>query len=201
MAVAGFSDACERNKGVILDVLKNACSDCQSVLEVGSGTGQHVVYFARSLPAIHWQPADTAQYLPGLQARLQTEAPNNVASAVELDVRMTPWPVGQYDGVFSANTLHYMGTDCVEAFFRGVGAVLRPGGVLIVYGPFRYDDQFTSDSNARFDEYLRESDPVRGIRDFEWVNKLAAAQQLTLVRDVAMPANNQTLVWGKATAP
>lgn len=201
MAVAGFSDACERNKGVILDVLKNACSDCQSVLEVGSGTGQHVVYFARSLPAIHWQPVDTAQYLPGLQARLQTEAPNNVASAVELDVRMTPWPVGQYDGVFSANTLHYMGTDCVEAFFRGVGAVLRPGGVLIVYGPFRYDDQFTSDSNARFDEYLRESDPVRGIRDFEWVNKLAAAQQLTLVRDVAMPANNQTLVWGKATAP
>lgn len=201
MAVAGFSDACERNKGVILDVLKNACSDCESVLEVGSGTGQHVVYFARSLPAIHWQPADTAQYLPGLQARLQSEAPNNVASAVELDVRMTPWPVGQYDGVFSANTLHYMGTDCVEAFFRGVGAVLRPGGVLIVYGPFRYDDQFTSDSNARFDEYLRESDPVRGIRDFEWVNKLAAAQQLTLVRDVAMPANNQTLVWGKATAP
>lgn len=201
MAVAGFSDACERNKGVILDVLKNACSDCESVLEVGSGTGQHVVYFARSLPAIHWQPADTAQYLPGLQARLQSEAPNNVASAVELDVRMTPWPVGQYDGVFSANTLHYMGTDCVEAFFRGVGAVLRPGGVLVVYGPFRYDDQFTSDSNARFDEYLRESDPVRGIRDFEWVNKLAAAQQLTLVRDVAMPANNQTLVWGKATAP
>ncbi len=201
MAVAGFSDACERNKGVILDVLKNACSDCESVLEVGSGTGQHVVYFARSLPAIHWQPADTAQYLPGLQARLQTEAPNNVASAVELDVRMTPWPVGQYDGVFSANTLHYMGTDCVEAFFRGVGAALRPGGVLVVYGPFRYDDQFTSDSNARFDKYLRESDPVRGIRDFEWVNKLAAAQQLTLVRDVTMPANNQTLVWSKATAP
>jgi len=201
MAVAGFSDACERNKGVILDVLKNACSDCESVLEVGSGTGQHVVYFARSLPAIHWQPADTAQYLPGLQARLQSEAPNNVASAVELDVRMTPWPVGQYDGVFSANTLHYMGTDCVEAFFRGVGAALRPGGVLVVYGPFRYDDQFTSDSNARFDKYLRESDPVRGIRDFEWVNKLAAAQQLTLVRDVTMPANNQTLVWSKATAP
>jgi len=201
MAVAGFSDACERNKGVILDVLKNACSDCESVLEVGSGTGQHVVYFARSLPAIHWQPADTAQYLPGLQARLQTEAPNNVASAVELDVRMTPWPVGQYDGVFSANTLHYMGTDCVEAFFRGVGAALRPGGVLVVYGPFRYDDQFTSDSNARFDKYLRESDPVRGIRDFEWVNKLSAAQQLTLVRDVTMPANNQTLVWSKATAP
>ena len=201
MVVAGFSDACERNKGVILDVLKSACSDCQSVLEIGSCTGQHVVYFARSLPTIHWQPADTAQYLPGLQARLQSEAPNNVASAVELDVRMTPWPVGQYDGVFSANTLHYMGTDCVEAFFRGVGAALRPGGVLVVYGPFRYDDQFTSDSNARFDKYLRESDPVRGIRDFEWVNKLAAAQQLTLVRDVTMPANNQTLVWSKATAP
>ena len=81
MVVAGFSDACERNKGVILDVLKNACGDCESVLEVGSGTGQHVVYFARSLPTIHWQPADTAQYLPGLQARLQSEAPNNVASA------------------------------------------------------------------------------------------------------------------------
>ena len=201
MVVAGFSDACERNKGVILDVLKSACSDCQSVLEIGSCTGQHVVYFARSLPTIHWQPADTAQYLPGLQARLQTEAPNNVAAAVELDVRMAPWPVGRYDGVFSANTLHYMGADCVEAFFRGVGAALRPGGVLVVYGPFRYDNQFTSDSNARFDKFLREGDPVRGIRDFEWVNQLAATQQLTLVRDVTMPANNQTLVWSKATAP
>ncbi len=83
----------------------------------------------------------------------------------------------------------------------GVGAALRPGGVLVVYGPFRYNDQFTSDSNARFDIYLRENDPVRGIRDFEWVNKLATAQQLILVQDVAMPANNQTLVWVKATAP
>jgi SAM-dependent methyltransferase len=199
MAEMGFSEACERNKDSILQVLQEAFRDCKSVLEIGSGTGQHVVHFGRALGHIHFQPTDIGGYLKGLRIRLRSEASANIADAIELDVRMDPWPVDVYDGVFSANTMHYMGVDCVEAFFEGVGRVLRPGGRLAVYGPFRYVNSFTSASNERFHEQLRQSDPVRGIRDFEWINALAAAQHLVLERDQAMPANNQILVWCRET--
>ncbi len=192
-----FSEACERNKAPILDVLKDAFARSESVLEVGSGTGQHVVHFARALPDTRWQPADQAEYLPALRARLAAEAPVNVAAPLELDVRMQPWPCEYVDAVFSANTLHYMGMDCVEAFFCGIGQVLRAGGVLVVYGPFRYCNEFTSESNARFDDWLKASDPVRGVRDYEWVAELAAEQKLELIQNFTMPSNNQLLLWAK----
>jgi cyclopropane fatty-acyl-phospholipid synthase-like methyltransferase len=194
-ASVGFSEACERNKASILEVLQVAFKNAARVLEVGSGTGQHAVHFARSLPQLIWQPADQREYLPALKAGLELEVPVNISAAIELDVRMSPWPVAGFDGVFSANTLHYMGVDCVEAFFSGVGQTLRPDGILVVYGPFNYAGRHTSDSNVRFDEWLSKSDPVRGIRDFEWVNDLAALQQLELLEDLAMPANNRCLVW------
>jgi len=194
-----FSEACERNKAPILDVLQNAFARRKSVLEVGSGTGQHVVHFARALPDARWQPADQAEYLPQLIARLAVEAPDNVTAPVELDVRMEPWPFESFDAVFSANTLHYMGMDCVEAFFCGIGQVLQVGGVLAVYGPFRYNNEFTSESNARFDDWLKASDPVRGVRDYEWIAELALGQKLELIQDFVMPSNNQLLLWGKQT--
>ena len=114
---------------------------------------------------------------------------------MELDVRMQPWPVGLFDGVFSANTLHFMSSSCVEHFFRGVGETLTTQGVLCVYGPFRYAGEFTSDSNARFDQHLKQVDAQKGIKDFEAIDELANAERLKLVQDVAMPANNQMLVW------
>jgi SAM-dependent methyltransferase len=199
MAEMGFSEACERNKQPILNVLQQAFGACNDILEVGSGTGQHAVCFARALRHLSWQPTDTGDYLPGLRNRLNAEAPENVADVIELDVRMRPWPVNHYDGIFSANTLHYMGKDCVEAFFDGVAKALLPGGVLAVYGPFIYKGDFTSSSNARFDIFLKQEDPLRGIRDFEWVAELASAKQLELRDDYALPANNQLLIWRKAT--
>jgi hypothetical protein len=195
MASAGFSEACERNKDVILDVLREVLADCSTVLEIGSGTGQHVVHFARHLPGLSWQPGDTLEYLPGLRTRLEAEAPENVSEPVELDVRMDPWPVAGFDAAFSANSLHFMSFECVERFFQGVGQASHARSVLCVYGPFCYGGAFTSVSNANFDQYLQRSDPVRGIRDFEAVDKLAQAEGFELVRDVSMPANNQTLVW------
>jgi cyclopropane fatty-acyl-phospholipid synthase-like methyltransferase len=195
MAQAGFSEACERNKDPILDVLRRELSGRTNVLEIGSGTGQHAVHFGRHLPGLTWQPSDTGEYLPGLRARLSAEAPDNVESPLEIDVRMQPWPAAVFDGVFSANSLHYMSGDCVEAFFRGVGEALSETGVLCVYGPFRYEGDFTSESNARFDQLLRQRNPDRGIRDYETVNELAQALGLKLLRDVSMPANNQLLVW------
>ena len=167
MAEAGFSEACERNKDFILNVLREVLATGTRILEIGSGTGQHVVYFSRQLPTLIWQPTDTSEYLGGLRQRLSAEAPANVEAPIELDVRMRLWPVGCFDGVFSANTLHFMSWSCAEQFFRGVGESLASRGVLCVYGPFRYDGEFTSDSNARFDKHLKQMDSQNGIRDFE----------------------------------
>jgi cyclopropane fatty-acyl-phospholipid synthase-like methyltransferase len=195
MAQAGFSEACDRNKGFILEVLMRELAECATVLEVGSGTGQHAVHFARNLPGLKWQPSDTGDYLVGLRARLAAEGPENIETPLELDVRMSPWPASGADGIFSANVLHYMSWECVTAFFRGVGEALSATGVVCIYGPFRYAGEFTSESNARFDQFLRTQDPDRGIRDFEAVDELAQAQNLKLTRDIPMPANNQLLVW------
>lgn len=189
------SEACERNKGPILAVLTQALATERTVLEIGSGTGQHAVYFARHLPHLSWQPSERAGELAPLAERLRLEAPPNLRPAVELDVSLQPWPVEGVDAVFSANTLHIMAWDAVEHFFRGVGAVLRTPGVLCIYGPFRYGGEYTSASNADFDRYLRLRDPASGVRDFEALTELASAQGLALAADHAMPANNRTLVW------
>lgn len=189
------SDACERNKGPILEVLRAAFADRTRVVEIGSGTGQHAVHFARHLPQVQWQPTDRAEYLPDLAARIAAEGPPNLASPVELDVLQEPWPDVRGDAAFSANTLHIMSWPAVEAFFAGLPRVLERGGVLAIYGPFRYGGQYTTDSNAAFDAMLRERDPQSGLRDFEAVNALAEAAGLALVADHAMPANNQLLVW------
>lgn len=190
-----YSEACERNKDPILRVLAEALRDCRHVLEIGSGTGQHAVHFARHLPHLVWQPSDLPANLPDLSERIRLEGSSNLRMPVILDVRSHPWSIERVDGVFSANTFHIMDWDSIEHFFRGVGQTLQPGGVLCVYGPFRYGGRYTSASNAAFDRELRVHDPDSGIRDFEAVNDLAQAQGLELVTDHAMPANNQTLVW------
>lgn len=190
-----LSEACERNKAPILRILSGAFARTASILEVGSGTGQHAVYFSANLPHLSWQPSDTREYLPGLRERVRLEGGANLRDPIELDVRVQPWPVRPVEGVFSANTLHIMSWSTVQEFFRGLGAVLSSPAVLCIYGPFRYRGRYTSDSNAAFDEFLRGRDPHSGIRDFEAVDALARAQGLELIADHAMPANNQTLVW------
>jgi SAM-dependent methyltransferase len=190
-----FSEACERNKAPILDVLRVAFADRRSVVEIGAGTGQHAAHFARHLPHLKWLPTDRAEYLPGLAARIEAEGPVNLARPVELDVLAEPWPPVRGDAVFSANTLHIMSWPAVEAFFAGLPRVLGQGGVLAIYGPFKYAGRFTTQSNAAFDAALRERDPLSGVRDFEAVNALAADAGLALEADHAMPANNQLLVW------
>jgi cyclopropane fatty-acyl-phospholipid synthase-like methyltransferase len=193
--VLAVSEACERNKGPILEVLVGALAASRTLLEIGSGTGQHAVHFARHLPHLKWQPSERAAELGPLAERIALEGPPNLAAAIELDVRAHHWPVERCEAVFSANTLHIMAWEAVEDFFRGVGRVLTAPGVLCVYGPFRYRGAYTSDSNAGFDRLLRRRDPASGIRDFEALARLAAAQGLELAADHAMPANNQTLVW------
>jgi len=193
--VLTLSEACERNQGPILGVLGGEFSASHRVLEIGSGTGQHAVFFAAHLPHLLWQPSELPANLPALAERIRAEGGSNLRAPVILDVRTNPWPVAAADAVFSANTLHIMSWSDVELLFRGVGALLETPGVLCVYGPFRYHGRHTSDSNAEFDAYLRQRDPSSGVRDFEAVDELARAAGLNLSADHAMPANNRTLVW------
>lgn len=189
------SEASERNKVPILEVLQRELAASRAVLEIGSGGGQHAAYFATHLPHLSWQPSEIAALLPALAERVRLEAAPNLRAPLVLDVREVPWKVAPVDALFSANTLHIMSFSAVEDFFRGVGGALGDGGVLCLYGPFNYGGRYTSDSNAKFDAFLRERDPQSGIRDFEALDELAGAQGLTLSADHAMPANNRTLVW------
>lgn len=195
-----FSQACENNKRPILAHLQNVFRAGSTVLEIGSRTAQHVTFFAEMMPSVRWQPTDIAENMPILVEALAERELTNVAPPVMLDVTMNPWPVDAmvtdtFDGVFSANTLHIMPASAVEHFFAGVGKALAANGRLCVYGPFKYNGEFTTQSNADFDASLREKYPLSGLRDFEWVDSLARAQGLSLVSDFAMPANNQMLVW------
>jgi cyclopropane fatty-acyl-phospholipid synthase-like methyltransferase len=196
-----LSEACERNKGPILAALRKELAGRTRVFEVGSGTGQHAVHFAAGLPQLEWQPSELAENLPPLAERIRLEGGANLRAPLALDVRDDPWPVAAVDAVFSANTLHIMGWSAVREFFRGVGAVLPPEGVLCVYGPFRFGGRHTSDSNAAFDQYLKERDPESGVRDFEALDAEAQARGLRFAANHAMPANNRTLVWRRTAAP
>ena len=200
-----FSEACERNKHPILEVLAANLTSPASALEIGSGTGQHAVHFARHLPHLVWQPSDCAEYLSGLSARVAAEGPANLRMPLELDVAVADaWPSpGTHGLVFSANTLHIMSWPMVEAFFHGVGVLLAPsdGALLLIYGPFRYAGKYTTPSNEAFDRMLRERDPRSGIRDIEAVDALAARQGLVLQADHALPANNQMIVWRQGGVP
>jgi len=189
-----YAPACDRNRDPILAVLREHFADRTSVLEIGSGTGQHAVHFAAAMPWLTWQCADVAENLPGIRMWLEEAALANTPAPLELDVR-NAWPAQRFDAVFSANALHIMGWPEVELFFDGIDRVLAPHGVVAVYGPFNYHCAYTSDSNREFDGWLKARDPRSGIRDFEAVDALACDLGLSLVADAAMPANNRTLVW------
>ncbi len=192
-----FSEACERNKEPLLAVLREVFASACEVLEVGSGTGQHAVYFAARLPHLTWHASDLPASHPGIRAWMAEAALPNVRPPLALDVYESDWPVRSVDAVFSANTAHILPWDGVVKMFEGIARVLAPGGTLALYGPFKYGGEHTSPSNARFDVSLRHRDPLSGIRDFEAVDALAREGGLELERDYPMPANNRTLVWRK----
>jgi SAM-dependent methyltransferase len=195
------SEACERNKEPIRKILAQALAQSRKVLEIGSGTGQHAVHFAAHFPHLVWQPSDTGEYLIGLRERIRHEGPVNLLAPLELDVRALPWKVEAVDALFTANTLHIMSWPTVRDLFRGLGSVLAAPAVLCIYGPFRYNGEYTSPSNAEFDRFLQARDPESGIRNFEDVNSLASDEGFTLIADHTMPANNQLLIWQKPALP
>lgn len=192
------AESCARNRDPILAVLKTAFAGVSRVLEIASGTGQHAIYFGAALPHLAWQTSDLAPQHEGIRAWVEEAALPNVLPPVELDVSRPRWPVANFDGVFTANSLHIMSWPHVERLFEGVARHLDAGGWLVVYGPFNYGDDFTSPGNRQFDAWLKARDPASGVRDFEAVDRLAAAIGLTLRADHPMPANNRTLVWQRS---
>lgn len=191
-----YAESCEQNRAPILSVIKPRLADSLALLEIGSGTGQHAVYFAPEMPQLSWQPSDVAEHHAGIQAWLDDAAAANILPPLVLDVsERDAWPRAAYDAVFTANTVHIMGESEVMALFEGVGRVLGAGGLFLIYGPFNYGGQYTSESNARFDVWLKQRDARSGIKDLDWLKGLADTADLVLEDDVAMPANNRILVW------
>lgn len=193
-----YSQACENNKPYILKILREAFADRRRVLEIGSGTGQHACHFADNLPQLRWQPTELPENLPVLHPRCALYEGDNLLPEIAFDVRETDWPVRGFDAVFTANTLHIMSLSSVHRFFNGLAQASTGDVVLAVYGPFNYGGAYTSDSNARFDQWLAQQHPDSAIRDFEAVDELARKAGFTLEADNAMPANNRLLVWRKS---
>jgi len=184
----------ERNKGPILEVLARVLPPRGLVLEIASGTGQHVVHFARALPALEWQPSDAD---PGgrlsIERWIREEALGNVRAPIALDVLQHPWPIDRADAVACINMIHIAPWAATPALFRGIHAVAAR--IAVLYGPYRRGGAHTAPSNEAFDADLRARDPSWGVRDLEAVADAAAEEGFTLDEIVPMPANNFTLVF------
>ncbi|HFC93204.1 MAG TPA: DUF938 domain-containing protein [Leucothrix mucor] len=192
-----FADSCQQNQEPILNVIQPLLQHCQTVLEIGSGTGQHAVYFAANMPHLHWQTSDRIEYHQGINLWLQESNNPNIYPPIALDVSHDEFPKQPFDAIFTANTLHIMSKDNVSSFFQKMTACMQANSILLAYGPFNYNGKYTSDSNVQFDRWLKSRDINSGIKDFEWLNELANAAGLESVNDYTMPANNRILHWNK----
>ena len=191
-----FAGAAEQNKSVILQAIRPYLRG--NVLEIGSGTGQHAVHFAAEMPELTWQTSDLEPNLVGIRAWIDDSGLRNLPPPILLDATGN-WPQREFDTVYSANSFHIMDSSAVEKCLAGCAACLVTDGKLIVYGPFNYGGRFTSPSNERFDEMLKMNDPDSGIKNFEWLDRLARSGGMDLLCDIEMPANNRCLVWKKRT--
>ncbi|WP_019028221.1 DUF938 domain-containing protein [Colwellia piezophila] len=213
-----FSQACENNKQPILNVLTTVFNNSQHVLEIGSGTGQHAVFFAKHLPHLTWQTSDLAINHQGINAWLNESTLTNVLPPIAVDLNDT-WPISTlsksnaksqsqshksqqqqllpFDGLYTANTLHIISWPLVIKFFEGIAEIMGSQARICIYGPFNYQGEFTSPSNANFDLWLKDRDSQSGIRDIEAILALADAAGLDFIADHGMPANNRLLVFSK----
>ncbi|MEZ4366226.1 MAG: DUF938 domain-containing protein [Kofleriaceae bacterium] len=188
------SPAAERNRAPILEVLRRVLPTHGRVLELASGSGQHAVAFASALPGITWQPSDPdADARASIAAWRAEAALPNLAAPLDLDVTAPAWPVDPVDAVVAVNLVHISPWAATEALFAGAARVLRPGGVVVLYGPYRIDGD-TAPSNLAFDADLRARDPAWGVRELREVVAAADGCGLALAEVIAMPANNHVVV-------
>jgi len=192
-----FAESCAQNQEVILKQLQILCTKPATVLEIGSGTGQHAVFLAKHLAHLNWHTSDRIENHSGIKQWLDESQLKNVHYPFELDVRHSNWPELSIDIIFTANTVHIMSQSEVKFLFKGVGDKLSSNGLFIIYGPFNYNGEYTSASNAQFDIWLKQQNPNSCIKDFDFLNSLANQSALECINDIEMPANNRILCWKK----
>ena len=197
-----FSVACERNKRPILSVLETWLPAEAAVLEIGSGSGQHAAFFCQQIQGLHWQPSEQAWAYNELAAQLAAMDRGSLAQGSELAAPLAldvsqplQWPRPRFDAVFTANTCHIMAAAALPHLLAGSHRVLKPGGLLLIYGPFHDGGVHTAASNAAFDAQLRSRDASMGLRDALLLNEQAAGLGLAHLADLAMPANNRLLIF------
>jgi SAM-dependent methyltransferase len=199
--VREHTDAADRNKGPILEVLARVLPRRGLVLEIASGTGQHVVHFAQALPHLTWQPSDASTARHGsVIAWTAHERLANVRPPIVLDVRAWPWPLRTADAIVCINLIHVAPWAATLALLDGAARVLPHGGVLFLYGPYRRGGRHTAGSNAAFDADLRARDPAWGLRDVESVSDEASARGLACEEIVQMPINNLAVMLRRSVA-
>lgn len=192
-----YSSSCDQNKAPILAVISPLFANCTRVLEIGSGTGQHAIYFAQKMPHLKWYCSDCQSQHEGINMWLADAALDNVKPPFELNVTDSSWPELEVDAVFTANTIHIINQQDVVNLFNGVGQLLKTNGSLVIYGPFNYSGTYTSASNESFDHWLKGRDPKSGIKHFEDIERLAMENGMALVTDYEMPVNNRILYFIK----
>lgn len=191
----GFSQAADNNKTPILNTLSEWLSNDELVLEIGSGSGQHAIHIAKALQKIRWQPTEHPSALQSLMNNISSFGSPNILAPESLDLAAVEWPTESVDCVYSANVIHIIDETLGRRLIQTAAESLRAGGLLALYGPFKYQGEFTTTSNAEFDDWLKDRNSRSGIRDFEWVMRLAQDSGLTFMEDRSMPANNQFLAF------
>ncbi|VAW69548.1 hypothetical protein MNBD_GAMMA09-2510 [hydrothermal vent metagenome] len=192
-----YAESCAQNQQVILDVLKKLFVAPGNVLEIGSGTGQHAVFFTQHMPYLNWQPSDLIAEHAGMQLWLNEVEHNRIKAPLEIDVDMDAWQIDEVDYIFTANTTHIISSLQVESMFKHIGSCLKPNGLFAQYGPFNYNGEYTSESNAQFDVWLKQRNADSCIKHFETIQNIASENAMNLYHDIEMPANNRILVWKK----
>lgn len=192
-----YSESCDQNRNPILNIIQKLFANKKYILEIGSGTGQHAAYFAKHMPHLIWQCSDQTAYHNGINQWIKEAKLNNILAPIALNVSKDDWPSTNTDAIFSANSVHIMSWDNVKDLINNAGKLLTKNGLLVLYGPFNYNNQYTSQSNKQFDRWLKQREPKSGIRDFEDINKLAKQAKFILQNDYPMPANNRILCWKK----
>ncbi len=190
-----FSQACENNKRPILDVIGGYFNEPGLILEIGTGSAQHAMYFAEKLRKLYWQTSDKAENIDDINAHVNEYTHYNLGRPLAIDVLQKDWQLEYCEGIFSANTTHIMNWQMVKNMFEGVGNLLLPEKYFCLYGPFTFNGKFTSSSNESFDKMLKERDPQSGLKNFEELQKLAESKGLNFFKQHDLPANNNILVW------
>lgn len=193
-----FSPACDRNKDPILAILKPLLKDKSLIFEIGTGTGQHAIFFSKALSHLQWQTSDLIENHRNIKMWLEGAKLPNVLPPVIFDAGIDKIPTHYYDAVFTANTFHIMTWPQVCCCIEKVGQCLKAKGLFIIYGPFNFNGQYTSLSNEHFEKQLITQNPNMGIRNFEDIAQQCLGSQMLFIEKYPMPANNFILVFQKS---